>query len=228
LLTAVNNVPGVRNVENKLNIQEAANGGQVLPEMELSQSSLQGNWSPSARLVAGTAGGAALAYGLAKRDLVGIGFGAVGAALLARSLSNSEFKRMMNVGIGREAITVQKSINVDASPDVLFGLWANFENFPKFMKNVREVRVESALRSHWVVSGPAGVPVEWDAEITDVIPDKLIAWQSVDGSTVANEGFVRFEANPDSCDIFRGGSENPDGRGFNAHENAARNRTSGP
>jgi uncharacterized membrane protein len=37
----------------------------------------------------------------------------------------------------------------------------------------------------------AGKTKEWDAEITEQIPDQKIAWRSVGG--VRNEGVVRFE-----------------------------------
>jgi uncharacterized membrane protein len=70
-------------------------------------------------------------------------------------------------------------------------------NFPRFMTNVREVRDTGEGRSHWTVEGPAGVPVEWDAVITRRVPDKTLAWKSVEGATFENAGFVRFEPNPD-------------------------------
>lgn len=47
------------------------------------------------------------------------------------------------------------------------------------------------------MSGPAGVPVEWDAEITERIPNKTIAWKTVPGATVEHAGIVRFDPNPD-------------------------------
>jgi uncharacterized membrane protein len=74
----------------------------------------------------------------------------------------------------------------------LFQFWKNFENFPKFMEHVRDVRVTSDGRSHWVVDGPAGVPVEWDALVTRIVPDQLIAWKSVEGAPVQSAGMVTF------------------------------------
>jgi uncharacterized membrane protein len=44
-----------------------------------------------------------------------------------------------------------------------------------------------------VVDGPAGVPVEWDAIITEEIPNELIAWESVEDSEVQQAGTVRFQ-----------------------------------
>lgn len=176
LLAAVEAVRGVRGVENRLHPHESPKNIQNLQgEGPAHQRELSGAiWSPRARIGAGA---------------VGLGLGAVGATLLARSL-------MTGTG-GRAAITIDKTINVNAPVDVLFNLWSNFENFPKFMSNVLEVTNLDDKRSHWKVAGPAGVPVEWDAEITKIVPNEMIVWRSVEGSTVENAGYVLFEPNED-------------------------------
>jgi uncharacterized membrane protein len=66
-----------------------------------------------------------------------------------------------------------------------------------FMTNIQEVRATGEGRSHWKVKGPAGVPVEWDAIITEQIPNKLLAWKSVEGASIANAGIVRFDRSDD-------------------------------
>jgi uncharacterized membrane protein len=176
LLAAVEAVRGVQGVENKLQTEESPKniqslqGGRAAEQRELYRSI----WSPRARIGAGA---------------VGLGLGAVGATLLARSFTTGTG--------GRTAITIDKTINVNAPVDVLFSLWSNFENFPKFMSNVLDVTNLDDKRSHWKVAGPAGVPVEWDAEITKIVPNELIAWRSVEGSTVENAGYVLFEPNED-------------------------------
>jgi uncharacterized membrane protein len=52
-------------------------------------------------------------------------------------------------------------------------------------------------RSHWVVDGPAGVPVEWDAVITRLEPNEVLAWKSAPGSVIRSAGIVRFAQNDD-------------------------------
>lgn len=200
LVKAVMEVPGVRTVDCRL---EEHNSPEGIPSLqggahreEVSEF-MQQNWSPAARVAAGAAGTAAIAYGLAKRDAIGLGLSAAGAALLARSATNIEFQRLFGFGGGRTAITIDKAINVNAPPDVVYALWSNFENFPRFMTNVLEVETVNDDLSHWKVAGPAGVPVEWDAEITRVIPNEMIAWKSVEGSPVANAGYVLFEPTED-------------------------------
>jgi len=52
-------------------------------------------------------------------------------------------------------------------------------------------------RSHWVVEGPAGVPVSWDAVVTRFVPNQVLAWKSEPGSAVPNAGVIRFEPTGD-------------------------------
>jgi uncharacterized membrane protein len=65
------------------------------------------------------------------------------------------------------------------------------------MSHLREVRRIDEQRSHWVASGPAGLPVEWDAVVTERLPNESIAWKSVEGSVVRTAGRVRFRPVPE-------------------------------
>jgi len=100
-------------------------------------------------------------------------------------------------GFGERGITVQKTIHVAAPVERVFEFWTDFQNFPRFMHNVRDVRPLADNRSAWTVAGPAGVPVQWTAELVDVIPGQLIAWRSVSDSDVRHSGVVRFQGNGD-------------------------------
>jgi len=90
-------------------------------------------------------------------------------------------------------LRVSKTIGIERSPEELYRFWRNFENLPRFMTHLKEVRVLDDKRSHWVASGPAKLPVEWDAEIVNDRPNEWIAWRSVEGADVENAGLVRFE-----------------------------------
>lgn len=197
LLGCVESVRGVESITNNLEAHDspgdipALQGGSPREDR---WEFMQENWSPAARFVAGIAGGVALAYALTSREaLTGIPLGAVGAAILARSVTNTSMERLIGVGGGREAVTIQNNITVDTPLDVVYALWANFENFPKFMSNVLEVRNAGEGRSHWKVTGPAGVPVEWDAKLTKAVPNEIIAWKSVEGSEIPNAGIIHFQ-----------------------------------
>jgi uncharacterized membrane protein len=60
------------------------------------------------------------------------------------------------------------------------------------MSHVREVRKLGPDRSRWVVAGPAGAPVEWEAVVTQRAANDSISWRTVEGSLVDHRGTVRF------------------------------------
>lgn len=93
----------------------------------------------------------------------------------------------------RFSVEIQKEIDVAAPVEKVFEFWTDYKNFPRVMKEVREVREAGDGRTHWVASGPAGVPVEWDARITKIVPNELLAWESAEGSGVEHAGVIRFE-----------------------------------
>jgi len=201
LLLTVSKVTGVTDINNQLEAYEQAGNLSSLQgegtrpgyRFEL----MQENWSPTARVLAGVAGGALAAYALSQRDAVSLALGAVGVGLFTRGVTNMEMKRLVGVGAGRRAVEIQKNINIAAPLKDVYEFWCNFENFPGFMSNVCEVRDSGNGRSHWVVSGPAGVPVEWDAVITKQIPNELLAWKSVEGAAVESSGIIHFARNED-------------------------------
>jgi uncharacterized membrane protein len=201
LLDRVASVPGVKGVENRLEVHQRAEdvpgsqGGGRRPGER--PDLLQANWSPATRAVAVTAGGALLAFGATRRFPVACALGSVGLALAARGLTNKSLGQLVGVSGGRRAVDIQKTITIAGPPERVFPLWANYQNFPRFMRNLRAVRDLGNGRSHWEAAGPAGVPVTWDAVITRLEPNQVIAWRSEPGSTIANAGVIRFEPTPD-------------------------------
>lgn len=102
---------------------------------------------------------------------------------------------MVGIDSGRRAVDIQKTINVDASPEEVYEYWSNFENFPKFMAHLRKVEDKGDGRSHWVAAGPAGTEFSWDAVVTERVPGRMIAWRSLPGAQVQNAGMVHFSPN---------------------------------
>ncbi len=198
VLRAVRHVPGVRDVAHELQVHRRAgrmpflqgSAGRSEPRPEY----LQRNWSPAPRVLAGGTGLAMIASGLGLRSWAGAGLALGGAALLARSASNQPLSRVFGLRANPEdGIVIQKTIHVYAELDEVYSCWRQIENFPQFMSHVREVRKLSDTLYHWVVDGPAGIPVEWDAKITADVPGELIAWRTVPGSVVHSSGVVHFE-----------------------------------
>ena len=96
---------------------------------------------------------------------------AVGGMMLSKKLKNKAS------GMGSSII---ETIEVNVPLRTAYNQWTQFEDFPKFMENVLEVRQLDDRHLHWRAK-VAGEEKEWDAEITEQIPDKRIAWRSVSG-----------------------------------------------
>lgn len=195
LLRAVRAVRGVRAVEDRLGVHLSARGIPALqggrPRQPRRFELMQENWTPAARLLTAVAGGA-----LALRGVRGGPFGVVGAmaggTLLVRSLTNMPLRRLAGAA-GRRAIDIHKTMHVKAPVDQVFGTLERYESYPLFMRNVLGVRRHPDGRWRWRVVGPAGVPVEWDSELTAFEPNRVIAWRSVRNASVQHAGIVRFE-----------------------------------
>lgn len=84
---------------------------------------------------------------------------------------------------------VEKTIEVGAPLRAVYNQWTQFEEFPRFMAGVKEVRQLDDTHVHWHAE-VWGKDKEWDAEITEQEPDTRISWKSVSGAP--NAGTVRF------------------------------------
>jgi len=85
---------------------------------------------------------------------------------------------------------IEKDIVVDVPVDAAYNQWTQFESFPEFMEGVKEVVQLDEKRLRWSAE-IAGKDEEWEAEITEQVPNRHIAWRSVTGAM--NAGSVRFQ-----------------------------------
>ncbi len=85
--------------------------------------------------------------------------------------------------------TIEKSIDVEVPVSAAYDQWTQFEEFPKFMEGVVAVKQLDDSHVRWVAE-IAGERQEWDAEIVEQEPDRVIAWRSTDG--LVNRGRVEF------------------------------------
>jgi len=135
--------------------------------------------------------GAAVALGAVALAARSSGSGSSGASILSNLLGS---------GGGRgQSIDLEKTIRIDAAPDEVYEMWSNYENFPRFMSHVIEVRDIGRRRSHWVVQGPAGSQFEFDSVLTEQTKNRRLAWRSEPGAQIPNSGSVEFEP-------YRGGT----------------------
>jgi uncharacterized membrane protein len=85
---------------------------------------------------------------------------------------------------------IEKDIVVNVPVTIAYDQWTQFESFPEFMEGVKEVIQLDEKRLRWRAE-IAGKDEEWEAEITDQVPDRHIAWRSVTGAM--NAGSVTFQ-----------------------------------
>ena len=86
---------------------------------------------------------------------------------------------------------IEKSVEVKAPVKAVYNQWTQFEEFPRFMAGVKEVKQLDDTHVHWHAE-IWGKDKEWDAEITEQVPDQRISWRSISGDA-PNAGSVRFE-----------------------------------
>jgi len=84
---------------------------------------------------------------------------------------------------------ISKHIDVNVPVNTAYNQWTQFKSFPQFMEGVKEVQQLDDRRMHWRAQ-ILGKEQEWDAEITEQVPDKRIAWRSTSGAP--NAGIVTF------------------------------------
>jgi uncharacterized membrane protein len=196
LLRTVWAVRGVADVEDRLAVYESPAGISALQGGGRASGRRFGpwqeNWPPGVRVVMGAAGAALLINALAgRRSTLGLLGGLGGAALIARTATNMPIDRL--VGVRSPAMELQKCIDVAAPIEQVFETFSQLERFPEFMTHVREVRVRGDGTSLWIVEGPAGRTISWEAVTTRLEPNRLIAWRTLPGSAVEHAGLLRFE-----------------------------------
>lgn len=84
--------------------------------------------------------------------------------------------------------TVEEAITVNAPVERVFSEWTDYERFPTFMENVKEVRRTGPGRTHWTVRA-AGRQLEWDAR-TIAEDEEHVAWIAEGDS--GQSGEVKF------------------------------------
>jgi uncharacterized membrane protein/osmotically-inducible protein OsmY len=207
LLRRIRKVPGVRGVENKLEVYKSTahisglQGG--VPRQERFEL-MQTNWSPAIRLLSVLGGGAAALYGLRRRDLTGLTTGLFGIGFAARGLTNTELRELFGV-TPREPVEIvlQKTVHVEAPLEKTISMWTDLQNLPRFLPGIQEVKDIGEGRSIWTItldekpmprsaSAIARSTKNWEA--VTVSSKNMFAWKSQPGALLANSGTLRFDS----------------------------------
>ena len=157
------------------------------------------------RLIYGIAGAALLLLGLRRRSWLNTALAVLGADLVSCALTGHHLHQALGMDGGHAGkgertriphqmgVQVEDWVEVNTSPEESYRFMRRLENLPYFLEHVKNVETRNDRLSHWVVKAPAGTEVEWDAEIINDLPGKLIAWRSVNDPDVDSAGSVHFE-----------------------------------
>jgi uncharacterized membrane protein len=165
------------------------------------------NVGQAERWVSAAAAGALVAWAITERRRRPWWAAAAGAALAYRAstgfcpayaaagIDTSRATDTRRALAGTGGIHVHEETTIGRPVSDVYEFWRTLENLPTVMRHIQSVTTEGR-RSHWVAKAPAGLTVEWDAEIIHDERDRLIGWRSLDGSSVAAAGSVHFEPIP--------------------------------
>jgi len=93
---------------------------------------------------------------------------------------------------------VSESIEVNCPVSEVYNQWTQFEEFPRFMGGIEQVSQKDETHLHWKAK-VAGQVAEWDAEITEQVPDQVIAWRATSGAQ--NTGRVQFSGHDEHTHV---------------------------
>jgi uncharacterized membrane protein len=176
-------------------MRSATNGGHWAA---LPYARRQDAWVPATRVVAGILGATAAVYGLRRRDRLGAAVGLAGVVLLVRGAANTRLGQLVPVPERVRNVEIEETIVIDAPVARVYAFLTEWERWPQWMSHVREVsprgKQDGRERTHWIVDGPLGVPVSWDAVTTSLVPNEEIAWETIPGAAVEHAGVIRLTA----------------------------------
>jgi uncharacterized membrane protein len=106
--------------------------------------------------------------------------------------------------------SAEASVNVMSDSQTTWEYVSNYQNFDKFMSNVREIKMIDEKTSEWHLSGPLGIPVSWKAVTTTFDAPSKLAWQSLEGSIETN-GYILVESSGSGSKVTVNVRYNPPG-----------------
>jgi uncharacterized membrane protein len=164
------------------------------------------NLGKAERICSTITGAGLIAFGLIKRSKLKTALSlAAGSILVYRGATgHSKLYKALGIGTAPKAmpatsvaeetgVRIEETIIVDRPVSEVYKYWRNLENLPQIMRHLESVRMQDNRNSHWKVKGPAGISIEWYAEIINDLPNERIGWKSLDSADVDNAGSVHFQ-----------------------------------
>lgn len=164
------------------------------------------NLGKAERIISTIGGAGLIAFGFKNRSKIAKALSfAAGSCLIYRGATgHSRLYKSLGVGTAGKAtpatsvaeqtgVRVEETIIVDRPVAEVYKYWRNLENLPQIMRHLETVRMLDNQNSYWKVKGPAGMTLEWYAEIINDLPNERIGWKSLDSADVDNAGSVHFQ-----------------------------------
>jgi uncharacterized membrane protein len=148
--------------------------------------------APIPALLLGVFGGALFA---ARHDLRSRARAAAtvgGLALIGAAAHRPVSDALRHAGTRRRAAKLELSVVVPYPVEVVFRFLRDFENWPQFVRGLRDVRDFDDGRSHWIGRTPRGGTMEWDTVTTKYVPNSVVAWENVSTSPLRMSALLRF------------------------------------
>jgi uncharacterized membrane protein len=186
---------------------------EIAPSEQQDDQQSHVNVNDRERLISATAGAALALLGISRRSIPGLLLAGLGGGLMYRAATGHCHlyealgidTAMPREGEGsatpeqyfNRGIHIVQAFSINKSPDELYQYWRKLDNLPSILSYLESVTVTDEKRSHWVARGPLDMKWEWDAEIINDEPNRLIAWRSVGNADVDNAGSVTFTQGPE-------------------------------
>lgn len=152
-------------------------------------------WTPAYRMFGIITSLPMIGYGLKQKGASGGIVAGLGASLLARSATNLSLGKLTGISSETDVICVRKHFRVDANPEQVFSQLQNPDNVRGLFSKVDSMARSKSDDTWEIISqGPLGLPLHWKAELTELEPNRTIAWRTPEGGRFQAEG--RIELSP--------------------------------
>lgn len=204
LTQAVAAVAGVKEVLDHIEVHESAAEPACEQNALLeARHAIRLNWSPWQRLLASVAGAALATYGWRRKDALGTALSLLGSGVATQAWMKQNVNSLLAFSEQSPGFSLERTVKVNAPISDLYDFWCNPENYPKVFSHISSIERMGENLYRWTLAGPAGIPVHWDGMIIRTVPNTIVEWKSLPGSTVGNFGVARFDANYDASTRIR-------------------------
>lgn len=192
LRRAVAGIAGVAAIRDELEVHESAAHVSALQggARRARRIAATDSGSTALRLLMALAGGSLLLGGSRRRGTLGAVSAAAGGALLLRSVAPPRRRTARPRG---HALETCQTLHVHAAVDSVYAALRHCDRLVELLPGLRALRHRADGATQWSVHDPHGWPLEWTAVISELQPNRQIAWRTTDDSPLAQWGMVWLE-----------------------------------